>query len=76
MGVVIAGSRDYRRNAMEEFEMARGTVKWFNPIAASNHEAVNHGSDVESRASRCIRLNSSALRGTSFTGRPRTAAVS
>ena len=31
MGVVIAGSRDYRRNAMEEFEMARGTVKWFNP---------------------------------------------
>jgi cold shock CspA family protein len=31
VGVVIAGYRDYRRNAMEEFEMARGTVKWFNP---------------------------------------------
>lgn len=28
MGVVIAGSR---RNATEEFEMARGAVKWFNP---------------------------------------------
>ena len=31
MGVVVAGSRQYRRNPMEEFEMARGTVKWFNP---------------------------------------------